>query len=43
VAELLGGVYLRRFQLDLLLGEVVHDDLAPSPAPNLVGASATSG
>jgi acetoacetate decarboxylase len=39
VEELLGGVYLRRFQLDLLLGEVVHDYLAPSQAPSLVGAA----
>jgi acetoacetate decarboxylase len=40
VEELLGGVYLRRFQLDLLLGEVVHDYLAPNQAPNLVGTAA---
>jgi acetoacetate decarboxylase len=40
VQELLGGVYLRRFQFDLLLGEVLHDYLAPDQAPSLVGTAA---
>ena len=40
VREVLPGVYLRRFQLDLLLGEVIHDYLLEAPAESLLVADA---
>ncbi len=40
VRELLPGVYLRRFQLDLMLGEVIHDYLVEGPPEPLVVADA---